>query len=34
MIRLGGGDRANAGDGGTIDRWQVEVEVAFAVDDG
>jgi len=25
--------RANVGDGGTIDRWQVEVEVAFAVDD-
>ena len=24
--------RANVGDGGTIDRWQVQVEVAFKVD--
>ena len=24
--------RANIGDGGTIDRWQVQVEVAFKVD--
>ena len=25
--------RANVGDGGTIERWQVQIEVAFAVDD-
>jgi flavin-binding protein dodecin len=25
--------RANLGDGGQIDRWQVTVEVAFEVDD-
>lgn len=24
--------RANVGDGGTIDRWQVQIEVAFKVD--
>ena len=24
--------RANVGDGGTIDRWQVQIEVAFEVD--
>jgi dodecin len=24
--------RANVGDGGTVERWQVQVEVAFAVD--
>ena len=26
--------RANVGDGGTVERWQVQVEVAFAVDEG
>ena len=26
--------RANVGDGGTIERWQVEIDVAFAVDEG
>ena len=25
--------RANIDEGGTVDRWQVQVEVAFAVDD-
>lgn len=25
--------RANLGDGGSVDRWQVTVEVAFKVDD-
>ena len=25
--------RANVGPGGTIERWQVEIDVAFAVDD-
>lgn len=25
--------RANVGSGGTIERWQVQIEVAFAVDD-
>ena len=24
--------RANVGDGGSVDRWQVQVEVAFEVD--
>jgi flavin-binding protein dodecin len=26
--------RANVGEGGTIERWQVQIEVAFTVDDG
>lgn len=26
--------RANVGPGGTIERWQVQIEVAFAVDAG
>ena len=26
--------RANVGAGGTIERWQVQIEVAFSVDDG
>lgn len=26
--------RANVNENGTVDRWQVEVRVAFAVDDG
>jgi flavin-binding protein dodecin len=26
--------RANVGDAGSIERWQVQIEVAFAVDEG